>query len=136
MIIGQRPTHPLEHRGAQQQLANLRRLALEHLCKKISRNRPLAARKLGHEALRIGMPAERDRRQPQASRPPLRPLIQQRRIPVRERDPGRCKQLLRPLQGEAQISGSKLRQLTGQTQPMKTKPRILAGRQYQPQPRR
>ena len=88
--VGQRPADPLEHRGAQQQLAHLRRLALQHLRQQIARHGALAAGELGDEPLGIGMAGERDRGQPQAGGPALGPLVQQRRRPrprARSRSP-------------------------------------------------
>jgi hypothetical protein len=93
-VIGERPAHPLKHRGAQQELAHLGRLAFQHLSHEIPRHGPLAARELGHEALRIGMPRQRDRREAQAGRPPLGPLVEQRDPSIRERYPRNAKQLL------------------------------------------
>ena len=86
--VGERAADPLEHRRAQQQVAYLRRLALQHLRQQVARDGALAAGELGDEALRIGVSGERDRGQPQAGGPPLGPLVEPRHGRVGERDPG------------------------------------------------
>ena len=66
---------------------HLRRLALQHLRHQVAGHRALAAGELPHEALRVGMPGERDRRQPQAGGPSLGALVQQRQPPRRRARP-------------------------------------------------
>ena len=79
--IGQRAADALEDRRAQEQVAYLRRLALEHLGEEVARHGPLAAGELGHEALRVRVRGQRDRRQAQTGRPSLGAFVQRR--PVR-----------------------------------------------------
>ena len=112
--VGQRAAHPVEDRRAQQQLPHLWRLALEHLLQQVPRDRALAAGELGHEPLRIREVLERDRRQPQACRPSLRPLVKQSRALMREGDVRSPKELLRLLRREAQIGVPELGQLAGE----------------------
>ena len=76
--VGQRPADALEDRGAQEQVAHLRRLALQHLGEEVARHGPLAARELGHEPLRVRVRGQRDRRQAQAGRPSLGAFVQRR----------------------------------------------------------
>ena len=70
--VGERTADPLQHGGAEKQVADLRRLALENFREQITGDRALAAGELGHEAFGVGMLGERDRRQPQPGRPSLR----------------------------------------------------------------
>ena len=76
--IGQRPADALEDRGAQEQVAHLRRLALEHLGEEVARHGALAARELGHEPLWVRVRAQRDRRQTHTGRPSLGAFLQRR----------------------------------------------------------
>ena len=68
-----------------QQVAHLRRLALQHLGEEVARHGPLAAGELGHEALRVGVRGQRDRRQPQTGRPALGAFVQRAPTPVSDR---------------------------------------------------
>ena len=77
--VGERAVDPLQHGGAQEQVAHVRRLALEHLRQQVSGDGALAAGELGDEPLGIGVAGQRDRRQPQAGRPPFGPLPELRR---------------------------------------------------------
>ena len=77
--IGQRAADALEDRRAQEQVAHLWRLALQHLGEEIARHGPLAARELGHEALGVRVRGQRDRRQPQTGRPSLGAFVQRAR---------------------------------------------------------
>jgi hypothetical protein len=74
--VGQWAADALEHRRAQQQVAHLGGLPLEHLGHEIAGDRALGAAELAHERFRIGMPGERARRQPQPRRPALGALVQ------------------------------------------------------------
>ena len=73
----------------EQQIADLRRLALQHLRQQIAGDRTLAAGELRHELLGVGMSGERDRGEPEAGGPPFGPLVKQRHRLVREPDPAR-----------------------------------------------
>ena len=81
--VGQLAVHPLQHRGPQQQPPDRLALPVEHLGQQVFRHRPLAAGELGREPVRIRVPGQRQRRQPQPRRPALGPLVQQRRAPNR-----------------------------------------------------
>ena len=134
--VGHRSAHLLQKGCAQQELAHLRGLALEHLGHEIRRHRPLAPGELAHEALRIGVLRERECRQPQPGHPALGPFVQQRHGVVVERDAVRLQQLARLVEREAQVGRADLGQPVGQAQAMQTQPRILACRQRHTQPRR
>ena len=133
--VGERAADPLQHGRAQEQVAHLRRLALQHLRQQIARHGALAAGELGHEALGVGVAGERDRGQPQAGGPAFGPLVEQRRARVGERDPARLQQLARLLRREAQIGAADLGQRARQPQPMQPEPRVLARRQHDAQRR-
>ena len=77
--VGEFTVHPVDERDSQQRLLHVAWLTLEHLGHEVFANRPVGARELGYEALRIGVAAERDRRQAQAGRPTLGALVQRGR---------------------------------------------------------
>ena len=131
-VIGQRAADALEHRCAQQQVAHLRRLALEHLGQQIARDRALAAGELGHELLGIRMLGERDRGHSQPGGPPLGALVQQRHACVRERDSGRFQQFARLPQREAERRRTELDQATDEAEAMQAEPGIRACDQHGP----
>jgi hypothetical protein len=70
---------PIEHTGAQQQLLDIIGLAFQHLGEQVLGDRAVAPGELGDKALRVGVAGQGDRREPQASGPPLRSLVQQGR---------------------------------------------------------
>ena len=85
---------------------------------------PLAAGELAHEALRVGMPGERDRRQPQAGRPSLGALVQQRQPLVGQRRPRIASSSSRASSSEKRRSAAaQLVQLAREPQPMQPEPR-------------
>ena len=84
--IGQRTTHTLEHRGAQQHLAHFRRLAIQDLRQQIRRHVSLAAREFGDEAPRVRMVRERNGDQPQPGNPPFRAVIEPRHGAIGQSD--------------------------------------------------
>ena len=73
--VGERAHHPLQHGCAQEQVAHLGRLALQHLRQQIAHHRALAG-ELGYEALGVGCSAS----EIAASRrpAPLGPLAERR----------------------------------------------------------
>ena len=131
--IGQRPADALEDRGAQEQVAHLRRLALEHLGEEVARHGALAARELGHEPLWVRVRAQRDRRQTHTGRPSLRAFLQRRDGGVRHADPARTEQAARLVEREAQVGPAQLGQLARDPQPMQAERRLLASREQDPQ---
>ena len=87
--VGQLAADPLHQAGPQQQPPHLLALLLQHLGQQVLGHGPLAAGELGREPLRIAVPGQRQRRQPQPRRPPLSPLIQQRQRRTRQVHPRR-----------------------------------------------
>ena len=112
-------------RGAQQQILDVGRLAVQHLGEQVLRDRALAAGELGDEPLRVGVTGQGDRREPQARGPPLGPLVQQRDPGLRQRDPRGVEQLAGLALGKAQVRRADLGQLAGQAQLMQAQPHIV-----------
>jgi hypothetical protein len=134
--VGQLAVHPLQHRGPQQQPPDRLALPVEHLGQQVLRHRPLAAGELGREPVRIAMPGQRQRRQPQPRRPALGPFVQQPERGIGQRYPGRLEQRPRLVPGEAQIGRPDLGELAFQPQPVQAQPQIMSGGEHEPQLRR
>ena len=124
--VGQLAVDPVQDRGAQQQILDLGRLAVQHLREQVLRDRALAAGELRHEPLRVGMTGQRDRRQPQARGPPLGPLVQQRDPGRRQRDARGVEELAGFALGKAQVRRADLGELAGQAQLVQAQPHIVA----------
>jgi hypothetical protein len=131
--VGQLAVDPVQHAGAQQQPPHLLGLPVQHLGQQVLRHRPLGAGELRREPLRIRMPGQRQRRQPQPGRPPLRPVHQQPQRRVGQPYSRRRRQLSRLGHGEPQIIGADLGQLPLQPQPVQPQPHVMPRRQHQPQ---
>jgi hypothetical protein len=84
--ISQLAVDPVEQAGAQQQVLDTVRLAVQHLAEQVLRDRAVAAGELRGETLQVRVTGQRQRRQPQPRGPPFRPLPQQRRPALRQRD--------------------------------------------------
>ena len=84
--IGQLAVDPIEQGGPQEQILDVGWLAVQHLGDQVLRDRAVAAGELRDEPLRVGVISQGERREPQARRPSFRPLVQQRRSGVRQRD--------------------------------------------------
>ena len=117
-------------RGAQEQILDVGRLAVQHLGEQVLGDRAVAAGELRDEPLRVGVTGQGDRREPQARGPPLGPLVQQRRPRRRQRDTRGIKQLAGLALGKAQIRRADLGQLAGQAQLMQAQPHIVTRGQY------
>ena len=97
-----------EQRGAQQQILDVGRLAVEHLGEQVLGDRAVAAGELRDEPLRVGVAGQGDRREPQARGPALGPLVQQRCPGRGQRDARGVEQLAGLALGEAQVGGADL----------------------------
>jgi len=75
-------------------------LAFEHLGHEVFPDRPVGAGELGHEPLGIRVPAERDDREAQTSRPTFRALVQRGHPGGGQTELGRSKQFARLALGE------------------------------------
>src|SRR6202042_860089 len=73
--IAQLAVDAVEQGGAQQQLLDVGRLALQHLGERVLRYGPAAAGELRDESLWVLAVSQRDRREPQAGRPAFRMLV-------------------------------------------------------------
>ena len=109
-------------------------LPVEHLGQQVLRHRPFTAGKLGREPVRVRVPGQRERRQPQPRRPALGALIQQLEGWAGQLYPGRFEQRPRLLAGKAQVGRADLGELPRQPQPVQTQPQIVAGGEHEPQP--
>jgi hypothetical protein len=131
--VGERAVDPLEHRGAQQQPPDFLGLVLENLGQQVLGHSALGTGELGGEPLRIGMPGQQQRGQPQPRRPPFGPLVQQRPRRIGHLDSGRRKQSARLVEGEAQSIGADLGQPALQAQAVRPQPQIMSGGENEPQ---
>ena len=112
--VRQWPAHTVKDRGPEQQFANLRRTAVQHLGHQVAGDGSLASRELADEPLGIGVLGEREGSQPQPGHPALGPLMQLCQRSIRDLDAARLEQLPRLLAGEPQLGVSDLRQPTGE----------------------
>jgi hypothetical protein len=78
----------LEDRRAQQQVPDALALPVQNLREQVVGDGALAAGELGGEPLGVGVPGQRQRRQPQPGGPALRPLVQVLKGGGRQVDPG------------------------------------------------
>ena len=131
--IGQRAADALQERRAQEQVAHLRRLALQHLREEVACHGPLAAGELGHKALRVGVRGQRDRRQAQTGRPSLGAFVQRGQTGIRQSDPAGTEQRAGFVEREAEIGPAQLGQTVGDSQAMQAQGRLLARREHDPQ---
>ena len=126
--VRQRAAHPLQHRGAQQQQPHLLALPVQHLGQQEFGYGPVGAGKLRGKLLRVRMPAQRQRSQPQPRRPALGPPMQPAQRVGRQFHPGRGEQRPRLGQAEPQIGRTDLGQVPLQPQPVQPQPHIVPGR--------
>ena len=131
--LGQRAADALEDRRAQQQLAYLWRLAVEHLGEEVARHGPFAAGELGHEAVGIRVRGQRDGRQPHTGRPPLGALLHRLQPTIRHADPVRIEQRAGLVEREAKVGRAQLGELAREPQAVQAERRLLAGREHDPQ---
>jgi hypothetical protein len=131
--VGQLAVDPLEDAGAQQQAPHRCGLPVQYLRQEILRYGPLTARELRREPARIGMPSQRQRRQPQPGRPPLRPVHQQLHHGIGKLRPRPGQQLASLCHREAQVLGPYFGQVSLQPQPVQPQPHIMPGGQHKPQ---
>ena len=131
--IGERAADALEDRRAQEQVAHLRWLALQHLGEEIAGHGPLAAGELGHEALRVRVRGQRDRRQAQTGRPSLGAFVQRAKTDIRQRDAAGPEQGAAFVEREAQIGPAQFGQLPREPQAVQAERRLLACREHDPQ---
>ncbi len=134
--VGQGTADAVHDRRPQQQVANLGRLALEHLGQEVRRHGPFAAGELADEALAVRMGRERDRRQPESGRPAFRVLVKLRHSRVRQRDPIGLQQPARLLERETQIGAADLDQIAREAQAMEGEIWVSSRRQHHAERRR
>ncbi len=132
--IGERAADARKNRRAQEQVAHLRRLSLQHLGEEVARHGPLAARELGHKALRVRVRGQRDRRQAQTGRPSLGAFLQRVEPGIRQRDSAGAQQGAGFVEREAQVGPAQFGQLAREPQAVQAERRLLACREHDPQP--
>ena len=123
--VGQLAVDGVEQGGAQQQILDVGRLAVEHFGEQVLGDHAVAAGELGDEPLRVGVPDQGEGREPQARSPSLGPLVQQRRPGRGQRDARGFEQLAGFALGKAQVRRADLGQLAGQPQPVQPQPHIV-----------
>jgi hypothetical protein len=106
--VGELAADPLHQAGPQQQPPHLLALPVQHLGQQVLGHRTLAAGELRREPLRIGVPGQRQRGQPQTGRPPFGPLVQHRQRGPGQLHPGGLEQPSRLFSGKPQIIGADL----------------------------
>ena len=109
--VGKLAVDPLQDTGPQQQPPDVLTLPIQHLGQQVFGHRPLGAGELFGEPLRIRVPGQRQRRQPQPRRPPFSPVHQLRHRRSWQIHSGRDEQGLRLGDGEPQIVRADLGQL-------------------------
>ena len=134
--VTQRAGQPRQHRGLQQERAQLRVLPLEHLPGQIVQDIPVAAGKRGHERGGILVPAQGQRGQLQPGRPALGPGRQRRHRPIRQVRRSVPEQLRRFGGGEPQLGRAYLGELAACPQPRQRQRRIAAAGQHHAYPGR
>jgi hypothetical protein len=133
--VGQLAVGPFQDRGPQQP-PDVLTLPVQHLGQQVFRHGPFGPGELRREPLRVRVPGQRQRRQPQPRRPPLGPVHQQRQGRVSQPHPRGRQQLPRLGHAEPQIVRADLGQLAGQPQPVQPQPHVVPGSQHEPQLRR
>ena len=123
--VAQRPGQAVEHRSPQQERADLRRKAVQHLCQEVVHDLAVVAGERLDERRWFGPAAQRQPGQVQAGGPPLGALLQ--RTDVR-RPEGQAQ---RPVQqrgrlglGETKIIGPDLEHLAPRPQPGQRQSRV------------
>jgi len=135
--VAQRPTQPLQHRGLQQELAHLFRLAFQQLLAQVVQDVPMAAGELFHEGLGVGALPQRQGGQLQPHRPPFGAGLHGGDHLRRQVEPPHLAQERRRLLvGEPQVGGAQLDQLARGTKPRQRQRRVAAAGDHQMQPRR
>ncbi len=135
--VRQRAGHPLQHRRAQEQSPHLLALPVQHLGQQVLGHRPIGAGELRGEPLRVRVPGQRQRGQPQPGHPALGPSVQPGQHLVRQLHSGGAEQRARLGQAEPQIGRPDLGQLSVQPQPVQSQPQVMPGREDEPKlPRR
>ncbi len=134
--VRQLAVEPVQDRGAQQHRPDRRRLARQHLAGQVVGDAALVAGEFGDEAAGVGVIAERQRRQPQAGRPPLGVGTQQGHVARPQVQALAAQQLCGLLQGEGQLGDADLGQLAAGAELVQLQPRVGPRGDHQAQCRR
>jgi hypothetical protein len=122
--VGKLAVHAGNDRSSQQHPLDLDRLVFQHLGEEVLADGAVAAGELVHEAVGIGVCGERDRRQAHPGRPTFGARPKRRCVLVREGDAGRAQHFTRLALGEPQLARTDFADLTGETQPVQSQPRV------------
>ena len=128
----ERGAEPAQHRRADQELLDFRRLPGEHLFGQEVTDEPVVPGELADELVRRRMTAQRQRGQVHAGRPAFRPRHQIRQIRTIQLNARyRVHQHRHVRGGQAQLVGPDIEQLAGRAQAAQPQRRIGPGGQHQ-----
>ncbi len=134
--VGELGAQRLDGRGAQQEVAQLRRLAGQHLADQVVADRRVGAGEVLDEGARVGMLRQRHGSEAQRCRPALRAPPQRREILGRQHDAQRSEQRAGLVQREVQIGRADLGQAAVEAQTTEPDRRVRARDDDEPQGRR
>jgi hypothetical protein len=134
--VGKLGAEPLDDRGAQEELAQLRRLACQHLADEVVADRRVGAREVLDEVARFGVLLQRQCRQAQRGRPSLRAAPEHREVLGCKHDAEPAEEGAGLVQGEAEVGGADLGQAAVEAQTTEPDRRVRARDDDEPQRRR
>ena len=126
--VGELAGHAVDDARAQQQLAQLRRPAGQHLAHQVVGDRAVVAREVGDERVAVLLAEQREPGEAQAGGPALGALEQARHLVVAQLDAELGEQRRRLLGREREVRRAQLAQPPGQAQPLERELRVRPGR--------
>jgi hypothetical protein len=137
--VAQFPRQSIEHRRLQQEGPHLGRLTFQHLVGQVVQDVAVAPRERRHEALDVGPPSKRQRRELEPGRPPFGPFGERRHGGVGQGHVGTdrlAEQCGGLIEGEAQVVGAELGEPPSAPKPGHRQRRVGAAGENQMQLRR
>ena len=134
--VGELGAQRLDDRGAQQEVAQLRRLAGQHLADQVVADRRVGAREVLDEGARVGMVLQRHGREAQRRRPPLGAPPERREVLGRQHDAQRAEQRAGLVEREVQVGRADLGQAAVEAQTAESDRRVRPRDDDEPQGRR
>jgi hypothetical protein len=131
--VCQLPVHLLQHGSAAQEPPHRVALPVEHFGQQVLGDSGLTAGEVRDEPLRIRVPGQRERGEPQPGRPALGAVKQQREGRVGYLDSSQVKQCPCFLEGKPEVGGPDIGHRAFEPQPMKPQPQVTAGGEHEPQ---
>jgi hypothetical protein len=123
--VAERAGQPFQHRGAQQELAHLVGLAVQHLEAEVVDHRPVVAGERGDEVVRVLASPQGERSEAQSGCPALRALLEAGQVGRVERKPEHVAEEGAGLVVcEAQVAGPHLDQLAARSHPAQRERRL------------